>query len=251
MKFPALITFTLLAFYSCSAESEERENLDKNQVEIVEEEAEADSSLVEAPELEYEFEWNQDSLIQVMDNLEQRRLDMWFQLEDAREGLLTFSYDSEDDYHAETASWYFTKDFEPLFYYRDFAAEGGYMENEFYVLTDGLVSFAHYLEDDGGSPTKYYHYINNYEGGEDIVESRNRRIDEVIGEVNEYYVPEVREYELSYFMWMKEFKSEGFKTEGSVFSNSHKTEDASIYGGTEIMGASVSIDSALFRHLYN
>lgn len=247
MKYFALLTLSCYFFMSCSDESssepeiaEEEYSLDQNETDSIE----TEEVLEEVPE-----DPKNDSLISLMNDLEQRRLDMYAQLEDAKPSLFKMQYDYQSDYDSETSTWYFTEDFQPLFYFSDFAAEGGYWTNEFYVLTDGQVSFAYYMEDEGGSPKKYYHYINTFEGGEDLVAVKNKRIDEVVGYKDVYFVPEVRDYELSYFEWIKEFKAEDYVS-GAVFVNDQKEEQESVYGGTTNTGATVSIDSVLYQHFY-
>jgi len=246
-----LVPLCLLA--SCG-EAEQAPDADANPEVVYEEIAESTAEEAEAegeePSNEIEYQWDQDSLQVIMSDLEQRRQDMWFQLEDARSSLLKFSYSNTNDYESETTTWYFTQDFEPLFYYRDMGAEGGYMETDFYVLTDGQVSFAYCTQDDFEYPKKYYHYIDFFDGSNQLVGQQTRRYDEVVGTITELYVPEMNEYPLTYFDWMKEFTSDGFKADGALLINNQKSMEESIYGGSDMMGPTVSIDSALFHQLY-
>ena len=247
MKYLPFLILSVLIITSCSEESESTET--KNPVEATEREEVIDSTTTEVDNEALAEQAEEDSLIALMNDLEQRRQDMWFQLEDAGSDLYKFSYDYESDYEIESTTWYFTEDFQPLFYYQDFSAEGGYWTEEFFVLTDGQVSFAYYGEDEVDRPSKYYHYINTFEGGEDLVAFENKRIDEVIGYKDVYFVPEIRDYELTYFNWIEKFKAENY-TPGTQYVNDQKEEQESIYGGKSIMGATVTIDSALFQHFY-
>jgi hypothetical protein len=250
MKPFSLLAFTFIFLISCKGDNQTENAVEEPEIDGFTEEVASEELTQEIEEDENADEKNQDSLASIMNDLEQRRLDMWGQLEDARESLYKFEYNSNGDYDSETSSWYFTEDFEPLFHYRDFAAEGGYIETYFYVLTNGQVSFAYFYLDEMGIPTKYYHYINTYEGGEELVGFRNRYVDEVVGNIEEYFVPKMMEYDLNYFDWLKEFKGNDYIKDSSVFINDQRTLEESIYGGSDLMGSSVSIDSALFYHLY-